>query len=136
MCINKKGTPDPSNIDGSSQQHIGGSSSLTPASSSIHQYSVDDIPMYEPQLSPSMPNTVGEDFLSKKSCPQTRSRQKDVKKGRLKMTMKVKGAFHGPPEEETALCKGWFHVSEDNFVGNTRKETGFWTTILAYVEQK
>ncbi|GKE60688.1 hypothetical protein Tco_1511055 [Tanacetum coccineum] len=30
-------------------------------------------------------------------------------------------------EEEIILCKGWFHVSENNAKGNAMKVDGFWT---------
>ncbi|GJR45412.1 early light-inducible protein [Tanacetum coccineum] len=33
------------------------------------------------------------------------------------------------PEEETALCKAWVRISEDSFVGNARKEKGFWVEV-------
>nr|GEY32787.1 hypothetical protein [Tanacetum cinerariifolium] len=39
-------------------------------------------------------------------------------------------------EEEIALCKGWVDVSENNMLGNTRKDAGFWCAILQYLENK
>nr|GEV52959.1 hypothetical protein [Tanacetum cinerariifolium] len=38
-------------------------------------------------------------------------------------------------EEETALCKGWVHISEDSVKGDMRKERGFWIEILKYMHE-
>ncbi|GJX42264.1 hypothetical protein Tco_0257254 [Tanacetum coccineum] len=37
-------------------------------------------------------------------------------------------------EEETALCKGWVHISKDIFVGNARKERGFWVQVVKHMQ--
>ncbi|GKD49539.1 hypothetical protein Tco_1278515 [Tanacetum coccineum] len=39
-------------------------------------------------------------------------------------------------EEEIALCKGWVHISENSAVDKARKECGFWTKVLWYMERK
>nr|GEW80790.1 hypothetical protein [Tanacetum cinerariifolium] len=39
-------------------------------------------------------------------------------------------------EEEIVLCKGWVYISKNNRLSNTRKDVGFWTEVLQYMESK
>ncbi|GKC40567.1 hypothetical protein Tco_1052951 [Tanacetum coccineum] len=44
--------------------------------------------------------------------------------------------MHPGNAEEIALCKAWVYVSENSRLGNTRKDAGFWTEVLQYMESK
>ncbi|GJZ29012.1 zinc finger BED domain-containing protein RICESLEEPER 2-like protein [Tanacetum coccineum] len=73
--------------------------------------------MYEPQYSDSFQHTTREDSLVEIAAPPPWSTA-------------------WTNEEEIALCKGWVHVSENNAIGNARREFRFWTNVLRCMENK
>ncbi|GJW37721.1 hypothetical protein Tco_0060641 [Tanacetum coccineum] len=78
-------------------------------------------------------------WKSFKSRPRRSSRGEDAKRPRRRSRRTEKGedqrCYPWTPEKETALCKGWVHTSKDSFVGNARKENGFWVEILKYMQE-
>ncbi|GJR16356.1 hypothetical protein Tco_0799008 [Tanacetum coccineum] len=93
---------DSSNIGGSSQLNISGSSSPHPHMSPIHSFSVDDLSMGEPQFSLSMPNTVGDDSPVEEVPPLKKKPSKICQKRTYKNDDEVRN-ISWTSEEEIAL---------------------------------
>ena len=91
--------------DPSSQQNIGGSSSPRPTIYPIHPFSFDDLPMYEPQISPSMFNPVDESPIE-----EVLPRKKKSSKIHLKLMRMSIVTFHGPLHKTLHCAKvGFIH---------------------------
>ncbi|GJV26523.1 hypothetical protein Tco_1379218 [Tanacetum coccineum] len=128
-----------------SQTQVGGSSSqrhTDPPMSPTHAFPIED--MYTPEFSNSFQQNTGsfqetahEDSPVEvvTSLPKT----KKPTRGRQKRMIQSDDAprqIAWTHEEEIVLCKGWVYVSENNSVGNTRKDAGFWCEVLQYMESK
>nr|GEY12359.1 hypothetical protein [Tanacetum cinerariifolium] len=97
-----------------SQTQMSGSSlqrRTYPPMSSIHAFPIED--MYTPEFSDSFQeNTISFQEPAHEESPVETH------------------------EEKIPLCKGWVDVSENNMLGNTMKDVGFWCAVLQYMESK
>ncbi|GKC59687.1 hypothetical protein Tco_1087285 [Tanacetum coccineum] len=99
----------------------------------------EDLNMYEPQSSEDYQNTAREDSPIEVAAPPPAPAQLKSSRRRQKRTaqnVEAPRCTAWTNEEEITLCKGWVHVSKNNVVGNARKECGFWTEVLRYMESK
>nr|GEU54831.1 hypothetical protein [Tanacetum cinerariifolium] len=74
--------------------------------------------------------TTREDSLVEVAAPPPKSKPT---RGRPKRTDQNEDAPRSSAwknKEKIMLCKGWVHVSENNAVGNARRESRFWTNVL------
>ncbi|GJV06649.1 hypothetical protein Tco_1344305 [Tanacetum coccineum] len=102
--------------------------------SDIHSFPTED--MYSPKYSDSFQHTARKDSPVEVAAPPPKSKSS---RGRQKRTDQNEDAPRSTAwtnEEEIALFKGWVHVSENSFVGNAKRESGFWTEVLRYLENK
>ncbi|GJV88593.1 hypothetical protein Tco_1532531 [Tanacetum coccineum] len=118
-----------------------GGSSLQPHTqqlmSLIHSFPNED--MYEPQYLEDYQNTANEDSPVKVTAPSPVPAQPKPSRRRQKRTTQNEEApryIAWTNDEEIALCKGWVYVSENSVVGNARRENGFWSKVLRYMESK
>ncbi|GKD43798.1 hypothetical protein Tco_1268443 [Tanacetum coccineum] len=125
---------------------MGGSSSqphTEPPMSLIHAFPIED--MYSAKFSDSFQQntdsfqeTAREDSPIEVATPPPKSKSKPTR-GRQKRMVQNEDAprqIAWTNKEEIALCKGWVHVSESSKLGNTRRDVGFWTEVLEYMESK
>ncbi|GKA35233.1 reverse transcriptase domain-containing protein [Tanacetum coccineum] len=125
---------------------MGGSSSqprTDPPMSPIHAFPIKD--MYTPEFSDSFQQNIGsikeiarEDYPVEVASLPPKTKSKPTR-GCQKRTIQSDDApqhIAWINAEEIALSKGWIYVSENNIIGNTEKEAGFWSEILKYMESK
>nr|GEV57065.1 hypothetical protein [Tanacetum cinerariifolium] len=122
---------------------MGGSSSQPHTKqlmSHIHSFLTKD--MYSSQYSDSFHHTASFQHNARDDSPvEVTAPPPNLKltKERQKRTAQNEGAPRSTAwtnEEEIELCKGWVHVSKNSFVGNTKREAGFWTEVLRYLENE
>ncbi|GJV28486.1 uncharacterized mitochondrial protein-like protein [Tanacetum coccineum] len=107
--------------------------------SPIHTFPIED--MYTPrfsdsfQLIDSFQETAHEDSPVEVAAPQPKSKPT---RGRQKRMVQNEDAPWQTTwtNEEEMLCKGRVYVFENSRVGNTRKDAGFWSEVLQYMESK
>ncbi|GJU28001.1 hypothetical protein Tco_1166622 [Tanacetum coccineum] len=117
------------NVGGSSSQpNVGGSSSpvrhfsLDNDDNFTQKYSLQFSESFREEQSPV--EEIEEIQVPVKQKKTGRRRQTAPKKKQQKEKSMDKRCIPWTPEEETALCKGWVRISEDNVKGNMRKERG------------
>ncbi|GKC04222.1 hypothetical protein Tco_0995832 [Tanacetum coccineum] len=108
----------------------------------IHAFSIED--MYSHEFSNSFQHTsffqeiARKDSPVKVAAPPPKSKSKPTR-GHQKRTIQNEDApwqIAWTNEEGIALCKSWVHVSESSKLGNTRKDVGFRTKVIEYMESK
>ncbi|GJX64051.1 hypothetical protein Tco_0298394 [Tanacetum coccineum] len=124
---------------------MGGSSSqrrTNPPMSPIHAFPIRD--MYTPEFLDSFQqNTSSFQEIAREDSPvevaTSPPKMKKPTRGRQKRTIQSDYAprqIVWTNEEEIVLCIGWVYVFENSSVGNTRKDAGFWSKVLQYMERK
>nr|GEV86302.1 hypothetical protein [Tanacetum cinerariifolium] len=122
---------------------MGGSSSqphMEQPMSPTHSFPTED--MYSLQYSNSFQHTVSFQLTAREdSSVEVAALPPKSKptRGRKKKTAQNEDASRSTAwtnEEEIKLCKCWVHVFENSSVGNARRESGFWTEDLRYLENK
>nr|GEW05618.1 hypothetical protein [Tanacetum cinerariifolium] len=106
----------------------------------IHTFPIED--MYTPKFLDSFQHigsfqeTTREDPSVEVMTPPPKSKPTRGCQKRMVQNEDVPWQSAWTNEEEIALCKGWVYVSENSRLGNTRKDVGFWTEVLQYLESK
>ncbi|GKD71859.1 ALP1-like protein [Tanacetum coccineum] len=98
--------------------------------SPIHTFPVEDI--YTPKFLDSFQRTIREDSPVEVAAPPLNMKSKPTR-GRQNRMIQSEDAprqVAWTNAEEIPLCKCWVYVSENNILGNTRKDVGFWTEVL------
>ncbi|GJR25555.1 hypothetical protein Tco_1101787 [Tanacetum coccineum] len=108
----------------------------------IHAFSIED--MYSHEFSNSFQHTSFFQKIARKDSPvevavlPPKSKSKPTRR-RQKRTIQNENApwqIAWTNEEGIALCESWVHVSESSKLGNTRKDVGFQTKVIEYMENK
>ncbi|GKB30990.1 hypothetical protein Tco_0870391, partial [Tanacetum coccineum] len=82
--------------------------------SPIHQFSVDDMPMYSPQFPECMPTVLEDSVVEEVSTTKKKPSERRQKKT---MTIRNDEELRSTPwttEDKIALCKPWVRIYEDS----------------------
>ncbi|GKC66162.1 glutathione S-transferase T3-like protein [Tanacetum coccineum] len=126
---------------------MGGSSSqprTNPTMSPINAFPIGEL--YSPQFLDSFQDNTGywhetnpyESPVDQVASSPTKNKKKPSRNRQKRMIQSDDAPRQTPwtTEEEIALAKGWFVVSENSKDGNAKKKQGFWCEVLEYIESK